>query len=71
MPPSLIQGAPPIKRLVPLVGWVGEAMSTLFSNLAIYEFLGKGVYQVFLDIFTISSYYHLLLHCFNSVVQLN
>ena len=63
-PPSLIKGAPPIKRLVPLVGWGGGGKkSTQFCNLTIYEFLGKGVYQVFLDIFTISSatYYDIAL----------
>ena len=53
-PPSLIKGraCPSLKK-----AWGGGKMSTLFCNLAIYKFLGKGkgVYSVFLDILTKSS----------------
>ena len=46
----------PKKAFPPCRGGMGKK-STLFCNLAIYKFLGKvkGVYKVFLDIFTISS----------------
>ena len=55
-PPSLIKGraCPSLKKACPPPCRGGGKMSTLFCNLAIYKFLGKGkgVYSVFLDILT-------------------